>query len=488
MALSRENILEQNPWWTSPESWEATDPHLVELAGQPRRLPADLVERLDVSQRGIHTIRGPRQVGKTTDLKLIVRNAVAAGRPGRSVIYLSLDLLAGQPIAELESTVREAKRLADFDGPSVLLLDEITVVRDWQRAIKDLYERGALRGDAVVCTGSSAIDLRAGTEERLPGRRGSGEDHLVLPHDFANVARALNGTLPPSPRLTLAELVSDDGRAVLHDAELHLPALQASLATYLRFGGLPAAVAEAIGGAAEPSRSTKRVLYDALITEVRRRGASEPAFQGLLEQMVRSLSSKTNWSKIAREMGIPAGSRRGRPSPSPIHYNTVRDYVEFLAGNYWTLVVYFWKHDADANSLARDKKLYFPDPLLYVIARDQAPGLPADEPAQVENAVATALYRTYEDPADQVTTWSAPRSIHAWESGREIDFACGPRSAIEAVEVKYRRNPDLRTAAGVSRAFPGRPVVLATRDLLAFRERYAAIPASMLLWALRSGA
>jgi predicted AAA+ superfamily ATPase len=230
------------------------------------------------------------------------------------LLNLSPRLLAGQSLAELEATVREAKRLANFDGRSVLLLDEVTAVDDWQRAVKDLYERGALRADAVVCTGSSALDLRAGTQERLPGRRGSGDDHFVLPHDFASVARALDGTLPPSPRLTLAEIVGDDGQAALRDAEIHLPSLQATLSTYQRFGGLPAAVAEAIAGAEEPSRATKRVLYDALITEVRRKGASEPAFQGLLEQMIRSLSAKTNWSKIAREMGVRStGGKQARP-------------------------------------------------------------------------------------------------------------------------------------------------------------------------------
>jgi hypothetical protein len=159
-----------------------------------------------------------------------------------------------------------------------------------------------------------------------------------------------------------------------------------------------------------------------------------------------------------------------------IHHNTVRDYIEFLADNYWTLVLYFWKRDADANALASDKKLYFPDPLLYVIARDHAPGLAHNEPAQVENAIAAALYRTYEHAAHQLTTWNAPRRLHAWETDKEIDFVCGPRSAVDVVEVKYQTNPDLRTAAGIGRAFPGRPVILATKDRLTFRERSRPYP------------
>jgi len=66
----------------------------------------------------------------------------------------------------------------------------------------------------------------------------------------------------------------------------------------------------------------------------------------------------------------------------------------------------------------------------------------------------------------------------------EIDFVAGPRNALDVVEVKYRNRIDLRSASGIAKAHPGRPVVIATRDELRFTDDYTLIPAHILLWAL----
>jgi predicted AAA+ superfamily ATPase len=188
----------------------------------------------------------------------------------------------------------------------------------------------------------------------------------------------------------------------------------------------------------------------------------------------------TNWSRLAAEMAVP--SARGGTAD----YRSVRDYVEVLAAAYFLLVVYFWRPDADSNAISKDKKLYLGDPLLHAVARDRAPGLSIDEPALVENAVAMALFRRYEPLDQQFEGFLTPRDLHVWGSARggEIDFVCGPRQRIEAVEVKYRVRVDRRSAVAVSRAFPGRPAVVVTRDELRFTPTYALIPAGLFLWAL----
>lgn len=480
MALTDEEILGQNRWW-SDAGWGAADAHLDRLARQPMRLSTEVVTTLDLDVPGIHILRGPRQVGKSTDLKLLVQRAIDAGRDPRSVVYLALDLLEGQPHAELARTVRRAKDLAGRPGRCVLLLDEVTAIERWQSAVKALWDAGDVRGDVIVCTGSSAIDLRRGAAERLPGRREAGSDHLVLPQSFAAFAQAVDPTIPRSPGLAVEDLCTPDGAAQLRDARLHAPALERALERYLRFGGLPASVAEAASGEPEPSAATRRVLYDSLVRELQRRGASVAACQALLERVVRSLGSKVSWSQMAREMDVPIGRGRGGPS-----HHTLRDYVELMAAGYFLLVVYYWRSGAETNEQSRDKKVLFADPLLHTIALDFAPGLRPDVPALVENVVGFTLYRRYE-PSDQLPeTFSLPQRLHIWQTARggEIDFVCGPRRALDVVEVKYQRDPGRAAAAAAARAHPGRPVVLATRDLLDVGDAYALVPAHLLLWAL----
>ena len=480
MAISDEQIFEQNPWWTSQE-WRASDPHLNSLEAQPVRLATDFVDGLNFERPGIHVLRGPRQAGKSTDLKLLVRRALDNGIEPRKVVYLALDLLEGRHLSEMAATIRRALNLSGRQGPGVLLLDEVTAVSGWQTAIKSLWDQGQIREDVVVCTGSSAIDLQRGAAERLPGRRREGTDHLVLPQSFAAFARALNHDIPPSPKLTVAEIREDAGEALLRDMRPYSPALEAALNRYLRFGGLPASVAEAVGGAYEPSPEIRRVLRDSLVRELQRRGASVPAALALLERVVRSLGAKVSWSSMAREMDVPLGRGSGAPS-----HTTLRDYIELLASGYFLFIAYFWRSGTQSNEISKDKKVFFADPLLHTIALENSPGLSPDMPALVENAIGTALLRRYEPTERLIEAFVLPERLHIWQTSRggEIDFVCGPRRELDLVEVKYREKPGLSAAAGAARAQPGRPVVMATKNTLHVGEHYTLLPAHTLLWAL----
>lgn len=449
------------------------------------RLPTPQVDEIDLGAAAIHVLRGPRQVGKSTDLKLLVRRALERGAGPREVVYLALDALEGQPISALVETVNRALELAaGGGGPRLVLLDEVTSAKRWQTAVKALWDEGRIDRDVVVCTGSSAIDLAEGAAERLPGRRGAGRDLLVMPQGFASFAHALDGASPPGLGLTVGEIVSPEGQEALLAARVHLPTLRRALERYLRFGGLPAAVAEAASGRVEPSEEVRRVLWDSIVREVQRRGASVPAVQALFERVMRSLGSKVSWSRMAREMAVPltAGRRGGSGRTDP---RTLQGYVEFLAANYFALLLYFWKPDSGSADMARDKKVYFGDPLLQTIVGERV-GLPRDPHADVENALALALYRRYEPVERRAENMLAPERLHVWGTrrGGEIDFVCGPRDAIEAVEVADWETVNRQKATAPARALPGRPSLVATREELEFGRWSNLVPAALLLWAL----
>jgi len=166
MSLSDAEILRQNRWWSEP-GWEAADPHLRELRRQPRRLPAPPLDEIALDAPAIHTLRGPRQVGKSTALKLLAKRAIERWDPDQ-VIYLALDLLEDRPLSELAATISRAKELAAPRGRVLLLLDEITMASGWQTAIKALWDDGSLREDVVVCTASILQQcLKAGLVDEI---------------------------------------------------------------------------------------------------------------------------------------------------------------------------------------------------------------------------------------------------------------------------------------------------------------------------------
>ncbi|MHB1537603.1 MAG: ATP-binding protein [Solirubrobacteraceae bacterium] len=483
--LSADDIYRYNPWWVS-DGWEADDPHLRRLRARATQLPSPQVEEVDLERPAVHILRGPRQVGKSTDLKLLVRRARAAGVASRRIVYLSLDLLEDRPAAELAATVGRALELAGGESvpPRLILLDEVTATQGWRTAVKVLWDDGRIDRDIVVCTGSSAIDLTQ-APERLPGRRGAGRDMLVLPSGFATFARTVDARIPPGLGLTVAEILTGDGRTALRDAQVHLPALRTMLDRHLLFGGLPAAVAEAAAGLSRPSEEVQRVLWDSLVREVQRRGASISAAQALLERIVRSLGAKVSWSRLARELAVPLGAAARRRSADANDPRTVQGYVEMLAINYFALVLHFWKADSGSGDLAKGKKVYFGDPLLQSITAARV-GLPRNPHADVENALALALYRRYEPAERSAEGFRGPERLHVWGTrrGGEIDFVCGSRLAVEAVEVADWERVSRQKATAPMRALPGRPSLVATRDELAFTPTANLVPAALLLWAL----
>ena len=144
-------------------------PKIVEYEGQSMtfrfRFGLDELPR----EPGIITIRGPRQYGKSTWLELALRDTLEDFGKG-SAYFLNGDYLASHDELEAEILLL----LDSFSAKSAvrrLFIDEISAVKGWEKVLKRLADRGVLKNVLVVTTGSSAQDLRRGTE-RLPGRKG----------------------------------------------------------------------------------------------------------------------------------------------------------------------------------------------------------------------------------------------------------------------------------------------------------------------------
>lgn len=67
-----------NPWWAAPSAI-GDDPKLAELGSSGLEWASATLGRFDLDADRVYTLRGPRQVGKTTLLKLLVRALQVSG-------------------------------------------------------------------------------------------------------------------------------------------------------------------------------------------------------------------------------------------------------------------------------------------------------------------------------------------------------------------------------------------------------------------------
>lgn len=477
-----------NPWWTDPTAIQR-DRHVRALETSPFRRPLPVVESLRTDAPLVYTLRGPRQVGKTTAAKLLVRRLLEAGIPPRRVMYYALDL-EGEPGA-LEALVRAGMQTARATpGPAqglptyYFILDEISSVPGWQQAIKWLRDNTPAAEAFFLLTGSVASDIRAGAE-RLPGRRG-GEAHLdriLLPLSFGEFVAACAPDLSPPRVLTPADLARPAGAAadVLLGNAFLVGRLDELLHTYLEVGGYPAAVRDHLtrpdGTVGE---STARQLWDMVAGDVSRfRGDPLKALR-LIERVSIDLGSSVSYNRLSEHLGYAV--------------DTVEDYVRRLGEAFQLLTLHFFDLSRGTVAPKKNIKLYPVDPLLVQLphAMLRSTRLP-ETSALVESALALALFRAAE--LDLMEAFNVPRTLYYWRSarssaGREVDFLLDPTGARLAFESKYENTIQGFDAATLRRVFGG-------GTLFTHQELYlpggkeddtvARIPAALALWLLPPG-
>lgn len=157
-------------------------------------------------------VSGPRQVGKTTLAKVLLR----ARETGRYCTWDDVEFRRGW--------VKDPKRLVpEGPGRPLLVLDEIHKGRLWKRSLKGVYDTLERPADILV-TGSARLNVYRRGSDSLVGRY----LHFRL-HPFS--IRELRATAPPAPDATL--------EAITARADRPRRAAARTLAALLEYGGFP---------------------------------------------------------------------------------------------------------------------------------------------------------------------------------------------------------------------------------------------------------
>src|SRR5712692_7510360 len=98
-----EHFVRQNRWWNSPSD-VSNDRHLRRLREVPLAWTPPLPFNFD--RDAVYTVRGPRQVGKSTVLKRQVASLLDRGWEPRHVLYLDVELAGIERARDLTDALR----------------------------------------------------------------------------------------------------------------------------------------------------------------------------------------------------------------------------------------------------------------------------------------------------------------------------------------------------------------------------------------------
>lgn len=235
------------------------------------------MELLALEPFSLNLVYGPRQVGKTKMLKLVINELLNRVQP-RAILYLSCDEFSGyRELGEVLDTYLRA-RFEWGITRSYIFLDEVTFVEDWWRAVKARIDDGSLTTSVVTVTGSASLELLR-QKELFPGRRGKGRDVKMMPLSFHSYAAKIHG-------LSMARMtkLADASKAV--DAnKLFSEKIGQLFDDYLETGGFPLAIREKaqFGRVGEDSR---RALLDGFRSDLLRVGKSESAMKEVISYLL----------------------------------------------------------------------------------------------------------------------------------------------------------------------------------------------------------
>ena len=323
ISVMRSLISNHNPWWSGKEDYT-----IKVWESQRIRWVPDWIRDVSLEPFSLNFVMGPRQVGKTTGIKLLIRELLEKVQP-ESVFYFNCDLTPDvEGLKRVLDTYLEFRRSEGIDS-SLLFLDEITSVREWWRVIKGYVDLGLFRNDVITVTGSSSLRL-SGYVELFPGRRGRGRDIHVLPLSFREFLK-VHGV---DVRLT-GNLDRDLKGALRYEDEI-----RRLFSLYELKGGFPLSIND------DPMAG--EYLLKALEGEVLRARRSVELVKGVVSSILRKSPSPLSFSTIGRDVGVS--------------YKTVQDYVEVLKNLF---VLDYALYREDGRILWRkERKFYFLDPFI----------------------------------------------------------------------------------------------------------------------------
>ena len=444
-----------NPWWKGKE-YIKEDKHIKDFEEKEYKWRPELLNQLKLLPNNIYSLRGPRQVGKTTLIKLIIKRLLEGKVNEKSIFFWNCDELID--FRELSSVMKEYLEFAKINQVQEkhIFLDEVSRIKDWQRTIKSLSDSGELKDCCLMITGSNTLDIKYGLE-RLPGRTGkSGKDFFLLPLNFFEYISLIKPEIASKIKKVKSISVKEINEKIegvrIFDFELKVLFNQ-----YLITGGFPLVINEFFSNKKIPDYAYE-IYAKWIIGDIVKWGKQEKILMQLIRAIISKQSSAISWDSLAKESEIKS-------------HKTVSTYVEDLENMFALIVLYFLELNKKIPDYNKNKKLYFSDPFIYHVFNKKI-NFKDNEitPHLIESAVISNLARL---PGENM-----PYQIYYWKNKKEVDALIKIKEDIFPFEVKYQEKISKQDYEGLYHFNKG---ILITKKDLIKGEKYSAIPAHLLL-------
>lgn len=486
MEFDLPDLREQNPWWRKKESINE-EVRIKDYKKSKYKWDPRIKETFKLEKDIIYTLRGPRQVGKTTLTKLLIKKLLVERKvdPQR-IFYYTCDIIkTDEDLTDLLNTYLDWIR-SQSEGRLYIFLDEISSVRNWQQGIKLLKDSGRLENCTLLLTGSHSIDIKE-SGEMLPGRRGeeANKNKILTPMKFAEYLEVTESDLlPPRPFVVrkpeLFKLFEGDISPIIQETRPHLKELNQKLDSYLKSGGFPKTVNQF-----HTKNRINHELYELYVNivlgDIYKWGLKKGYLRDIIERAIETRTTRVGWNTLKKNTSIR-------------HHDTVKNYVEVLKGSYILNILHKVNLNKKTPETSAYKKIYFSDPFIFHSLTSWIYGYndpfkkseelledPEFKAKMIEEVVADHIIRLAYNL--QLSDHFDPEEcVFYWSDSKEIDFIFKYNQRLWPIEVKFKEKIKDK-GEWISKRFENsiNPIII-SKEKFQIGENCIILPASIFLY------
>jgi hypothetical protein len=415
--MEKSLLLAMNPWWKGKEHIQEDEDYIKWDEKKVKWVP-EVASNIRLEPFSLNFIFGPRQVGKTTAIKLIIKELLKEHKP-EEIFYFRCDEL--KDYKELEDLlVSYFKFKEEYEiKSSFIFLDEITFAHEWFRTIKSWIDEGKFKKDVLVVSGSASLEVMKHAEY-FPGRRGKGKDFFILPLSFREFLKAIRPELEERlPKLTLI----DEMEIKIKSLKIfpHIEELNRLLNLYLRIGGFPLAINSYVNEK-EVTSSVREAYLNWIKNDIVKVNRNSNTAREILKSVINKIPSPMSWESIAKETSIK--------SPK-----TINAYLHTLQELFLLRISYCLNLNNLTIDFGKNKKIHLIDPLFYELAEEWCLiDIKDKENKKVEDVLASHLSRFGKK------TGIFSEEIFYWQNGGEVDSVARMKNKAIGFEMKWGKN------------------------------------------------
>ncbi|MFH1591960.1 MAG: ATP-binding protein [Candidatus Woesearchaeota archaeon] len=356
-------LSENNPWWVDKNNI-LNDLKISDLQKLDYQWDPNIRHYIRLENDVLFTIRGPRQVGKTTLMKIIIKDLLLNKKiNAENVFFWSFENNTSDELNQIIKTYLDWRSSSD-KGRKYLFLDEICAVKNWSKGLIHFANKGSFKNCSIVVTGSHSMDLKHSTE-LMPGRRGGDDknplDKILLPMkfsefvmllwpEFKKILFDLDLIKKEDKHNKLFELFKGNIDKSIQTLSIHKKQLDSLFEMYLLTGGIPSTINE-FKKKNNISTNLFNVYLNSIIGDLNRYNYKELFFKQIIRETFNTLSNPISWNSFIKKTSIKS-------------HNTIQDYITAMEELYIANISYRCSiHDKRIHSFM--KKIYILDPFIF---------------------------------------------------------------------------------------------------------------------------